>query len=286
MKKVSNKFYSVALSALTFLSVSVLMSSAAQAATIINDTFSDGATRPVVKGGNLDTGDATTPGVNGNWHAADTSNWTHGPGTFSLYNTGSGTGTATEGGVALLVDMATFSNPGDNALRLSFDINAADPDDNLYVHLWGFVSNGDPGEASANFANRNSTNGMWESTEGDLTPGAAGPFDDYNLGGVNGAFTGNSGVLSDAAVTGLAGVAGSYTYSFNLSSFTTAPNTVGEYDYLVLGFQRDINAGTTAAFQIDNVLLESFTAPTPEPSSLGLILLGAALLSRTRKGLK
>ena len=100
------------------------------------------------------------------------------------------------------------------------------------------------------------TNGnAWESSNGALTA--------YNLGGADGAFSGTPGVASDAAaiLTGATG-AQSYSATFDLSSFTTAPDRIGDYDYLALGFTRKLG-GTAPAVTISNVKLIGIYSEPP-----------------------
>jgi hypothetical protein len=81
-------------------------------------------------------------------------------------------------------------------------------------------------------------------------------MDVHNLSKPNGVFTGSRGTASDAAaiLTGSTG-AQSYSATFDLSAFSTAPDAVSDYDYLVLAFAREVGGTSTAAVTITNINL-------------------------------
>jgi len=97
-------------------------------------------------------------------------------------------------------------------------------------------------------------------TNGNAWQAAGSALDAYNLGRPNGIFSGTEGVASDAAAI-LSGTTGLQTYngSFDLSGFNTAPDTVTGYDYLVLGFARQIGGALFPAAVISNVVLSTAT---------------------------
>ncbi|NIP96928.1 MAG: hypothetical protein GWO24_27230, partial [Akkermansiaceae bacterium] len=78
----------------------------------------------------------------------------------------------------------------------------------------------------------------------------------YNLGKPDGLFSGIPGAGADAAVV-LTGSSGPRHYSgtFDLSGFATAPSVVSGYDYLVLGFARNIRSAGAPGVLIENVVL-------------------------------
>ena len=55
----------------------------------------------------------------------------------------------------------------------------------------------------------------------------------------------------------MTGSTGAQTYSatFDLSTFTTAPDVISDYDYLVLGFAREVGGTTNPAVTITNIRL-------------------------------
>ena len=154
-----------------------------------------------------------------------------------------------EGALACMVPLSGFSDPYASQITLSFEYTTADPAEKLYVHLWGYQDAGST--ATTQIMNLGAQNGnAWESAGGALKV--------FNLGKPNGLFSGTSGNSSDAAAI-LTGSTGAQTYSktFALSGFTTAPNRVAAYDYLVLGFARDIAGATSPAVTIQNVVVSA-----------------------------
>jgi hypothetical protein len=152
-----------------------------------------------------------------------------------------------EGAMGRMVDLSAFGNLNTNRLTLQFDYTTADPAERLYVHLWGYVdvSSG----SSTPVMNLAAQDGnAWESSGGALTP--------YNLGKPDGVFLPVRGRGDDAAAI-LTGSTGEQTYSntFDLSGFVTAPDTVAGYDYLALGFAREVGPASTPEVTIRNVVL-------------------------------
>jgi len=163
-----------------------------------------------------------------------------------LSNTNATNSTVGEGAVARCIDLTGLADSNDAQLTLSFDYTTADAGEILYVHLWGCVDL-DPAQNSA-ILNTGAQNGAaWVSVATDV-------MDVYNLGKPNGVFSGSRGIASDAAAI-LTGSTGAQTYSatFDLSTFTTAPDVVSDYDYLVLGFAREVGGASSPAVTITNV---------------------------------
>ena len=163
-----------------------------------------------------------------------------------------------------------FACTGDKIL-LSFDYTMADPNERLYVHLWGYVENANPSSGSTWMMNLGASNGnTWESS------GAV--FDQYNLGKPpNGSFVPPAGVGHNAAVI-LTGGSGTYEGTFDLGEFTNAPNTLADYDYLVIGFARNERGyGNTSALTIDNLKLLA-TAEVPSGAFGDYVDLGGEAL--------
>ncbi|CAA6676246.1 MULTISPECIES: sulfatase [unclassified Lentimonas] len=158
----------------------------------------------------------------------------------SLVNT-----TVSEGAAACIIDLSTLDDASVDQFTLSFDYTLAEANETLYVHVWGYVDHSST--ATTSMINDGASNGnAWEKASPAYMTG-------YNFGNLNGAFIGEEGIAADAAVarSGFQGL-NSYAKTFDLSEFTTAPSTLGAYDYLVLGFTRNFS-GSAPAATIDNV---------------------------------
>jgi hypothetical protein len=151
-----------------------------------------------------------------------------------------------EGAIAKCIDLIGLEDSAAAQLTLSFDFTTADTSETLYVHLWGCVDlapDQNPGIMNLGASNGNA----WVS---------ATTMDVYNLGKPNGVFAGTAGTASDAAaiLTGATG-AQSYSTTFDLSTFSTAPDAILDYDYLVLGFTREVGGTTSPSVTITNIRL-------------------------------
>jgi dienelactone hydrolase len=178
------------------------------------------------------------------FHKSSASAWTVSEGV--LGNASTSNDNVGEGALGRMIDLSAFTNLGSSQLTLSFDYTTADPGEILYVHLWGYVDvSSTPDTFTMNLGAANGA--AWESAGGAMTA--------YNLGKPNGIFTGTPGLHTDAAAI-LTGSSGSQTYSntFDLSGYSTAPNTVSGYDYVTLGFARNLG-GSSSAVTIRNVVL-------------------------------
>lgn len=154
-----------------------------------------------------------------------------------------------EAAIATCVDLTDLPETDHAQLSLSFDYTTGDAAEKLYVHLWGCVDLDPSQNPKIMFLGGNSGSARVLVSEAAMEV--------YNLGRPDGAFTGTRGSASDAAVPGLTGSVGAQTYSntFDLSSFTTAPDAVTDYDYIVLGFAREVGGTTTPSVSITNIQL-------------------------------
>jgi len=162
-----------------------------------------------------------------------------------LVNTSLVNSTVSEGAAGCIIDLSLLADPAVDRFTLRFDYTLAEPSETLYVHVWGYVDHSSTPTTS--IMSHGATNGnAWEQASPTYMTG-------YNFNNSNGVFVGKEGIAADAAVSqvGILG-ATSYAKTFDLSGFTTAPNTLGQYDYLVLGFTRNFS-GTSPAVTIDNV---------------------------------
>ncbi|WP_020684023.1 putative Ig domain-containing protein [Rubritalea marina] len=178
-----------------------------------------------------------------------------------LENTSTATNRPAEGAVAAIINLTGLPNEPHNEIQLSFDYNQGDSAEELYVHLWGYVENATPSAAGTLTMNLASTNGnVWENSDGSSSIGNTGTFDDYNLGGIDGAWDANGASNeghNKAAAVKLTGSTGaqSYSGSFDLSSFVNAPSLLSDYDYIAIGFARKTNNASTPYLSISNVSL-------------------------------
>ena len=165
-----------------------------------------------------------------------------------LSNASATNSTVGEGAVAKCIDLTGLEASAASELTLSFDYTTADAGEQLFVHLWGCVDL-NPNQNSGIMNLGASSGNAWMSV-------AAENMTVYNLGKPDGAFSGTEGIASDAAVilTGSTG-AQSYSGTFDLSTFTTAPDAVSDYDYLVLGFAREVGGATSPSLMITNIRL-------------------------------
>ncbi|MBT3194283.1 MAG: sulfatase-like hydrolase/transferase, partial [Verrucomicrobia bacterium] len=172
-----------------------------------------------------------------------------------LSNTSLVNSTVSEGAAGVIIDLASLEDPSVSEFTLHFDYTMAEYIESLYVHVWGYVDHSStPGTSIMNLGAQDGN--AWENASPAHMTG-------YNFGNSNGVFLGSSeGVASDAAIS-LSGFSSpdSYAETFDLSVHTSAPNTLGAYDYLAVGFARSI-AGSAPAVTIDNVKV---TVPTSDP---------------------
>jgi len=162
-----------------------------------------------------------------------------------LTNTSNVNGNPSEGAAATLYDLSSLTDDGYSQLTIQFDYTLAEPDERLYLHLWGLVDNA--ATSNTSIINTGATNGnAWYYPETLMTP--------YNLGQENGQFTDTVGIASEAAIalSDLEGVRKTFSQSFDLSSFIDAPDNLAAYDYLVLGFTRNFE-GPSPSVEIDNL---------------------------------
>lgn len=235
---------------------------------LINDDFSGS---PLTKDGALDRNST-------GWHAASSGSWTHGSGNTWIFNTSNAGGFTSDGGIATIVPLGGLGLSGENALDVNFTFNSwnGTTGDNIYVHLWGLV---DATPTDGSIANLGAQNGnMW-------VDAIASGFTVYNLGSGAQMTAGADGAAGAAAIqllnqdtgTSLIGDAVDYNTTIDLSSYTV--NTVGGYDYLVMGFGRNPGVGTGNSFAMHDVEVNA----VPEPSSALLIGLGAMAFTLRRK---
>jgi hypothetical protein len=179
----------------------------------------------------------------GGWYTkALPSNWAIADGAL----TGTGQLNTGEGACGQVIPVDGLGLNGENILTLTFDYATTHEGETVYVHIWGCKENDIPSASTTGIMNPGAQNGnIWDATYA--------PFDLYNLGKSNGVFTGSIGIASDAAVSGLTG-SGSYTNTFDLSTFTSAPATLDQYDYIAVGLARD-QANAEGLTTFDNIKL-------------------------------
>ena len=177
-------------------------------------------------------------------------NWTLADGVIS------GTSNTGNRPIAICIDVTDLPESDRSQLTLSFDYTTGDAAEKLFVHLWGCVDL-DPSQ-NPEIMNLGAGSGnAWVEVSSEV-------MEVYNLGRPDGTFTGSAGSASDAAVSGLTGSVGAQAYSntFDLSTFTTAPDAVTDYDYIVLGFAREVGGTTSPSVSITNIRLSIEGGPT------------------------
>ncbi len=183
--------------------------------------------------------------------------WTLADGVIS--NSSAQNNTSGEGAIGICIDVTDLPESDRSQLTLSFDYTTGDAAEKLFVHLWGCVDL-DPSQNPEIMHLGSNSGSAWIVVSSDV-------MDVYNLGRPDGAFIGTAGSAgsgADAAVPGLTGSTGaqSYNNTFDLSTFTTAPDAVTEYDYIVLGFARKVGGTTTPSVSITNIRLSIDDGPT------------------------
>ena len=160
----------------------------------------------------------------------------------SLSNTSATNSRVAEGALGRIVSVDTLNANDGNLLTLSFDYTLDDPNEVLYVHLWGLIGSAASGQGIMNLA----------ATDGSAWYVASTDIAMYNL--ADGAAT--DGAASTAAVA-LSGASGAQSFSetFDLSGFGQGTNNLSDYNYLVLGFARKIDGASAPGVQVSNVLL-------------------------------
>ena len=239
-----------------------------------SSTFNNGQRQEIQDG----VAFGSTPGVH--YGRAADSGWEVSGGVLQNTNTTGYAGTTaeqrlSEAGVALLIDLQSITNTTLDRISWEFDYTTTDPAEQLVIHIWGVNTNALT-VAGSDIMNTGAPSGAMHqssTTEYDV-------FNMQNDGFTNGPL-GNHGT---ERVT-LIGGAGHYSNGVTLSSLTTGqPGLVHQYDYLALGFARNLNntGGVTTGVTIDN--LSIYASSVPEPSSLAMLVLGCVFLSMVRRG--
>ncbi len=160
----------------------------------------------------------------------------------SLSNTSATNSRVAEGALGRIVSVDTLNANDGNLLTLSFDYTLDDPNEVLYVHLWGLIGSAASSQGIMNLA---ATNGsVWYLASTDIAM--------YNL--ADGVATGGAASTAAVALSGTS-EAQSFSETFDLSSYAAGTNNLSDYDYLVLGFARKIDGASAPGVQVSNVLL-------------------------------
>ena len=166
--------------------------------------------------------------------------WTVSNGTFSNNSTDDSRGG--EGALAQIIPANSLAASTGNLLTLSFNYTLNDPDELLYVHLWGLVGSMDTSSKIMNLA---ATNGSawYVANEGILA---------YNLADGLAA----QGSASRAAVI-VTNTTGPQTHStiLDLSAYDSAINDLSDFDYIVIGLARQIGGVSAPGVQVSNLRL-------------------------------
>lgn len=152
-----------------------------------------------------------------------------------------------EGAVGRIFNLAFLSTNAGSKLKLEFDYATSSPYEKLHVHLWGYVDvSSTPSTHTLNL--EASQGSAWESAKLAMTA--------YNLGRSDGFFNGIPGVAADAAVI-LTGFEGEQHFSriFDVSGIPDTSGTIDGFDYLVIGFARNIRNASAPGVRIKNIAL-------------------------------
>lgn len=177
-----------------------------------------------------------------------------------LQNLSSTDGFQGEAGVGIIIDTTSITETGLDTLNLNMSYTLGDAAESLYVHLWGVVRTGDPlvetgGELSANDIIAHlgyRQDGLLQDYSFQNSSGLPDVLDIYNL------FTGVSDVgdpkvIPDHGLT-FTGSTIQQEHSSTISLADHSVNGLGEYDYVFLGFSRDV-AGPLSSAIIHSVNL-------------------------------
>ena len=165
-----------------------------------------------------------------------------------------------EAGVGIIIDTTSITETGLDKLNLSLGYTLGDAGESLYLHLWGVVKTGDPlveegGQQQANDIIAHlgyRQDGLLQDYSFQNDAGLPDVLDIYNL------FTGvsdlgNPKMIPDHGLT----FTGSTSPQEHASVISLAGHTLNgldQYDYVFLGFSRDV-AGPSSAAVIDHLEL-------------------------------
>jgi len=254
----------------------ILSSNPVNAATLIDDDFSSGGTSNSsrIRSNQADLG----------WYKnSNASEWGIGSGVMS--SSGTAGGVATEGALSYVIDTSAI---GGYFLNLSFDY-VVGATSTLKFALIGYTANLQTGQSASNtlLMNNGTSNGaLQNNTQAELRHG------DINL--LTGADMTQS-ITND--LTFGPGTSGTYSAQFNLQSYSWhadedagAGNTPGlsggitgvfDFDHVVLVVVNDLSTTVgSSVTTLDNFFLSATVAP--EPSTIGLVAMGAMFLYRKR----
>jgi len=246
---------------------------------LINDDFSSS--------GSLITGDfnrvrtryAINPGQPGVW-VRGAGNWSLSNG--ALQNTASTSDPTGEAGVGMVVDVSTITSTTIDSLSLSFDYELGDPAESLYLHMWGVVQQ--PGTLNETGTGQSANdmlahvgfrqNGSFEDFSWQTSnPALSDVLDVHNLLGPT--TVGRPDIRPQDAIE-FTGTTGPQTYSTTIDLSTLPNSSLGDYDFFLVGFSRNV-AGPSSSISIDSFNLVA----TPEPSSA--VLFSFALIPVLRR---
>jgi len=242
---------------------------------LINDTF--GASSNLTKNTGSDWF-LHVDDADDQWHAADSSAWTHGVGGGFMYNAATDGSRTSDGAIATMLSLSELGLGAENQLTVDFNYSSwgGNGDNAVQVHLWLVTDNGLV--AGDQIAYIGANNGRMDNRSANTTP--AGNFDAYHV--ADGTAVGFNDVKVSFAATDTGDQAplnvANFQQTFDISGYTTG-GTLVEYDYFVLGVSRNTAAGDNA-FALHDI---SVTA-IPEPSTYaligGLLALSSVMLRR------
>ena len=212
------------------------------------------------------------------WHAADSSDWTHGVGGGFMYNGATDGSRVSDGAIATMLSLSGLGLGAENQLTVDFNYSSwgGNGDNAVQVHLWLVTDNGLV--AGDQIAYIGANNGRMDERSAFTTP--AENFDAYHV--ADGTAVGFNDVKVSFAATDTVdqtpGNVANFQQTFDISGYATG-GTLVDYDYFVLGISRNVDAGDNS-FALHDIKVTAI----PEPSSYallgGLLALSSVMLRR------
>lgn len=227
------------------------------AQTLINDSFGSGSSLITGEFFRARTRYAVDPGGATTW-VKGSADWQIE--STQLQNISAVDGYQGEAGVGIVIDTTSITDTGLDQLRLSLSYTLGDADESLYLHLWGVVRTGDPLVETGNALSANDIvahlgyrqDGLLQDYTFQNDTNLPDVLKVYNLfTGVTD--TGNPKLIPDHGLTFTGSVA-RQDHSSVVSIDGHAVDSIDGYDYVFIGFSRDV-AGSSSSAMIHDLQL-------------------------------